>query len=231
MRNRVELIGYYGDDIVHACSAWTSTSRELNDEKIKRIGKLLNMLATNGHHTPFEKSSLHFLVDTDIASHIHLLKHRIGVSINGESARYKEIKEWYEDRTSNGQELKPESLTQAGGENAVPMSSLPITFIENMTRMDLDDQAFINREDLNPRYHRVVGWIKRIFTNRDMHYTSCPGPDCKKKVNPGDSGLGWYCEKCQKTYQTCNYTYNFSILVEDITGSGIYQVMGDQIGE
>ena len=51
------------------------------------------MLAKDGHHTPFEKSSLHFLVDTDIASHIHLLKHRIGVSINGESARYKELKE------------------------------------------------------------------------------------------------------------------------------------------
>ncbi len=93
MKNKVELIGYYGDDLVHACSAWTSTSRELNDKKIKRVGKLLNMLATDGHHTPFEKSSLHFLVDTDIASHIHLLKHRIGVSINGESARYKEIKE------------------------------------------------------------------------------------------------------------------------------------------
>jgi flavin-dependent thymidylate synthase len=51
------------------------------------------MLAENGHHTPFEKSSLHFLVTTDVASHIHLLKHRIGVSINGESARYKEMKE------------------------------------------------------------------------------------------------------------------------------------------
>jgi flavin-dependent thymidylate synthase len=51
------------------------------------------MLADAGHHTPFEKSSLHFLVDCDIASHIHLLKHRIGVSINGESARYKELKE------------------------------------------------------------------------------------------------------------------------------------------
>jgi len=93
MNNKVELIGYYGDDLVHACSAWTSTSRDLNDEKISRVGKLLSMLASNGHHTPFEKSSLHFLVDTDIASHIHLLKHRIGVSINGESARYKEIKE------------------------------------------------------------------------------------------------------------------------------------------
>ena len=93
MNNKVELLGYYGNDQVHACSAWTSTSRNLSDEKINRIPKLLSMLADQGHHTPFEKSSLHFLVDTDIASHIHLLKHRIGVSINGESARYKEIKE------------------------------------------------------------------------------------------------------------------------------------------
>ena len=93
MNNKIELIGYYGNDAVHACSAWTSTTRELTDEKIKRIDKLLAMLARDGHHTPFEKSAIHFLVDTDIASHIHLLKHRIGVSINGESARYKEIKE------------------------------------------------------------------------------------------------------------------------------------------
>ena len=93
MNNKIELLGYYGNDQVHACSAWTSTSRNLSDEKLERIPKLLKMLADAGHHTPFEKSSLHFLVDTDIASHIHLLKHRIGVSINGESARYKEIKE------------------------------------------------------------------------------------------------------------------------------------------
>ena len=91
--NKVQLIGYYGDDKVHACSAWTSTSRDLNEDKINRIPKLLKMLADAGHHTPFEKSSLHFLVDTDIASHIHIIKHRVGVSVNGESARYKEIKE------------------------------------------------------------------------------------------------------------------------------------------
>lgn len=93
MKNKVELIGFYGDDCVHACSAWTSTGRNLTEEKKDRIPNLLKMLAENGHHTPFEKSSLHFLVDTEIASHIHLLKHRIGVSINGESARYKELKE------------------------------------------------------------------------------------------------------------------------------------------
>ena len=93
MKNTVELLGYYGSDQVHAQSAWTSTSRDLTPEKLDRVESLLAMLAKEGHHTPFEKSSLHFLVNVDQATHIHLLKHRIGVSINGESARYKELKE------------------------------------------------------------------------------------------------------------------------------------------
>ena len=91
--NKVQLLGYYGSDTTHAQSAWTSTNRDLTEEKRKRIPDLLKMLADNGHHTPFEKSSLHFLVTCDQASHIHLLKHRVAVSINAESARYKELKE------------------------------------------------------------------------------------------------------------------------------------------
>jgi len=93
MNNRVELISYYGGDETHALSAWTSTKRELTEERKGRIGAMLKTLAESGHHTPFEKSMLHFLVDAETASHIHLIKHRIGVSINAESARYKEHKE------------------------------------------------------------------------------------------------------------------------------------------
>jgi thymidylate synthase (FAD) len=92
MKNKVELLGYYGSDQVIAQSAWTSTSRELSEDKLARIPKLIEMLWTEGHETPFEKGSVHFLVTCDIASHIHLLKHRIA-SINAESARYKELKE------------------------------------------------------------------------------------------------------------------------------------------
>lgn len=91
--NLVELVGIYGSDDTHALSAWTSTSRDLTDDKRSRIDKLLKMLAENGHHTPFEKSSQHFLVTTDIATHIHIIKHRVGVSVNAESARYKELKD------------------------------------------------------------------------------------------------------------------------------------------
>ncbi len=93
MENTIELLGHYGGDTTHALSAWTSTYRELTPEKEERVPNLLAMLASAGHHTPFEKSSLHFLIRCDDATHIQILKHRIGVSINAESARYKELKE------------------------------------------------------------------------------------------------------------------------------------------
>jgi thymidylate synthase (FAD) len=92
MNNKIQLLGFYGSDEIIACSAWTSTSRDLDEDKKSRIPKLINMLWRDGHETPFEKGMVHFLVDTEIASHIHLLKHRIS-SMNAESARYKELKE------------------------------------------------------------------------------------------------------------------------------------------
>ena len=109
MHNKVELLGYYGSDEIIACSAWTSTSRNLTDEKRKRVQSLIEMLWINGHETPFEKGIVHFLVDTDIASHIHLLKHRIS-SLNAESARYKELKEdkYYIPEDWDGIELSTE---------------------------------------------------------------------------------------------------------------------------
>ena len=113
--NKVTLIGYYGGDYTHANSAWQSTNVELDIElpddinergkaiynetvkhKKKSTKDLLKMLAENLHETPFEKSLLHFQVTSEIASHIHFIKHRIAVSINSESARYKELSDkWY----------------------------------------------------------------------------------------------------------------------------------------
>lgn len=115
--NKVELLGWYGSDQVHAQSAWTSTSRELTESKTVRIPSLLDMLASEGHHTPFEKSQLHFLVTVDQATHIHLLKHRIGVSINGESARYKELKEDKTYLPEDWKDLESKEMMGAGNTN------------------------------------------------------------------------------------------------------------------
>ena len=92
MKNTATLLGHYGSDAVIACSAWTSTSRDLSEEKQQRIEGLIKKLWSEGHETPFEKGVVHFLVETDIATHIHLLKHRVS-SMNAESARYKELKD------------------------------------------------------------------------------------------------------------------------------------------
>jgi thymidylate synthase (FAD) len=116
--NSVILLGYYGGDERHCLSAWQSTNLEIADsdgelpdeidqrihwlfsqtviQKKKSPRDLLIFLAEHMHHSPFEKSLLDFQVTAELASHIHTLKHRIGVSVNSESARYKELEDkWY----------------------------------------------------------------------------------------------------------------------------------------
>jgi len=87
--NLVAPLDFSGGDQAHARAAWASTSTEFKRHKLP---ELLKFLAENDHGTPFEHSLLSFLVRSELASHIHLLKHRAGVSINCESARYKELK-------------------------------------------------------------------------------------------------------------------------------------------
>lgn len=91
--NKVTLLEFAGSDLSHARAAWASTNQEVTSDKLGRVPKLLKFLAENEHGTPFEHSMLSFHIQGDIASHIHCLKHRSGVSINTESARYKEMRD------------------------------------------------------------------------------------------------------------------------------------------
>jgi thymidylate synthase (FAD) len=90
--NTVTLLEIAGSDLSHARAAWASTNQELTEDNLDRVSTLLKFLAENRHETPFEHSLLSFRVQSDIATHIQFLKHRIGTSINSESARYKELK-------------------------------------------------------------------------------------------------------------------------------------------
>lgn len=145
-QNKVSLIGFYGSDETISCSAWTSTSRDLTDEKKARIPELIEKLWVNGHETPFEKGMVHFLVNTDIASHIHLLKHRIS-SMNGESARYKELKEdkFYLPKDWIGIEIS---------EDENPQDELLNDFLDNLETWN---QALEQYTELgNDLYHKCL---------------------------------------------------------------------------
>lgn len=114
-QNSVELVDYMGSDKLHSLAAWASTFAEfdldlpedienrvdvivnhiLNNGKRKRsMEDLLSFLSENEHTSPFRFSSFVFACNTDIATHIQKLKHRVILEAeNGESARYKELKE------------------------------------------------------------------------------------------------------------------------------------------
>lgn len=95
--NNVILVGWYGGDRAIARAAWTSTQIEVESKTDEQVRDLLvNKLWNNGsgkpHKTPFERGIVEFNITCEQASHIHLIKHRLA-NINGESARYKELKE------------------------------------------------------------------------------------------------------------------------------------------
>ncbi len=113
---RVTLVDSSGSENIIALAAWQSTFKELNidvpdniDDRVDAIFnavcktkkktplQLLEMLAEHQHHTPFEFCDVVFDIQTDIATHIQILKHRVGVTNskahNTESARYKELED------------------------------------------------------------------------------------------------------------------------------------------
>jgi len=97
MKNKVELIDWYGGDKAIARAAWTSTQIDVDSKTDEQIRDLIvNKLWNNGsgkpHRSPFERGLVEFNVTADQASHVHIIKHR-HASVNGESARYKELKE------------------------------------------------------------------------------------------------------------------------------------------
>lgn len=96
-KNNVTLVGWYGGDKAVARTAWTSTQKDVEsatDESIRKliVDTLWNNKTGKPHKTPFERAIVEFNITCEQASHIHLLKHRLA-NINGESARYMELKE------------------------------------------------------------------------------------------------------------------------------------------
>lgn len=152
MNNKIELLGFYGSDEVIACSAWTSTSRNLTEEKRARIPKMIADLWANGHKTPFEKGVVHFLVDSDIASHIHFLKHRIS-SINAESARYKELKE---DKSYLPPDWKDIPILDDSGQNiSIPFNGEIISTWYDLLKASSDN--------MNVLYHWALRDVEKVL--------------------------------------------------------------------
>ncbi|OHT09579.1 hypothetical protein TRFO_21458 [Tritrichomonas foetus] len=81
-----------------------------------------------------------------------------------------------------------------------------------------------------PDYGTAYLVLSDIYVNRKLYYVACPNPDCKFKglTLNNDS---YFCNRCQKLYDTPAYRYNFSVKLNDFSGSVTMSILGDdQIG-
>jgi len=164
--NIVKLLEFAGSDLSHARAAWASTNQEITSDKMGRIPKLLKFLAENEHGTPFEHSMLSFHIQGDIASHIHCLKHRTGVSINTESARYKEMRDdlYYlpEDWPSDWEDQTIES-----------MESLHNQYHEMLTNLDEKGISRSRAKEMSRYvlpYAHQLRWVMTFNFRSFMHF-------------------------------------------------------------
>lgn len=96
---------------------------------------------------------------------------------------------------------------------------MPTLLFEEMYKLIMSDNEFLNGQTETPKYYKCHGVIMRVpyDVGRTLYYTACT--ECKKKVNPNEATPGWYCERCQKVFPECNPTYNFSCQIGDFTSS------------
>lgn len=89
----VETVKCEASDLDVVWSARVSTQGETHDSKLMGTAEegLINFLMKNRHGTPFEHNSFTFYVQAPIFVFREFMRHRIGISYNEESGRYKKL--------------------------------------------------------------------------------------------------------------------------------------------
>ena len=106
---------------------------------------------------------------------------------------------------------------------ALPTMSVS-SAINNQNSMQANEErkliSAVKEENLGrsdkPDFYSMLASV--IFVKgENMYYTACPSDGCNKKVISEGSN-SWRCEKCQKSFDRCDYRYIMSVHVGDFTG-------------
>lgn len=88
----VELIDSIGSDDRVAKAARVERHHDEPDSDPERVGKLIGYMMRGRHGSPFEHGQMTFLIECPLFVVAQIVRHRIGVSINQDSARWRECK-------------------------------------------------------------------------------------------------------------------------------------------
>lgn len=151
----IELRNYMGtdDDLLRAMLVSTGkddlVTHMTDDAKQGR----LNFLMKNRHGTPFEHASMTFYAEAPLAVFYEWHRHRIGVSYNEESGRYRQLRAQFYAPTAN----RP--MVQSGKPGEYKMD--PIGYAEYMEGMEILLEGY---QIAYEKYEKLIdlGWAKEI---------------------------------------------------------------------
>lgn len=86
----VKLEKTWGQDHEPALAAWTSTRLDFDERQRGRWRGFTARLVNDGHLNPLEHCGASFLLEVDDATHVQLVRKRVGISFNVQSRRYSE---------------------------------------------------------------------------------------------------------------------------------------------
>ena len=92
--NTVELISYFGDDLMIANTARVSYGKH-KDDLDDKDAKLIKYLVDHKHTSPFRHAQLQFRITCPIYVERQLFKHQVGMSANSISGRYVDFSDSY----------------------------------------------------------------------------------------------------------------------------------------
>ena len=144
--------------------------------------------------------------------------------------RAEELTRWMSGTTMGSLRGEMRSLGEnPAGEGGKRSSKTPTLLIAQLEKHCQEDNEILGGK---PFYCNLNGDLSWVFVpespDRKMFYQACEV--CKKKVIADDTGKGFNCESCMRSYENCVPTYNFTIRVSDCSGSLMLSCFGE-IGE
>ncbi|CAM6098031.1 unnamed protein product [Calypogeia fissa] len=137
------------------------------------------------------------------------------VTINPDIDEARALREWF-DGAGKTAALAPAGASLPNGVNGARMTAERANLLE-MTRPEVGEAK--------PAWFTLRACITFIKPDQPMWYLACTS--CNKKVNQEHSNSYW-CENCQKNYESCNRRYIMMAKVSDYSGEGWISAFNEQ---
>lgn len=158
------------------------------------------------------------------------------ISVNPDMKESHELRGWYD---TIGHKMKLQefaSITINNSSDGTNINAKASNGLEDRKMISQIREEQLGQQPDKADYFDLVGTVSFIKPDSTLYYTSCPGVvntgtggSCQKKVVEIGPNL-YRCEKCQKTYDHCDYRYIFSFQISDPTGQTWVNVFND-VGE